>query len=394
MKTTTGGLLYLTFAVAVQSAVKNELFDYKWRFLRGDSPPPQRHAPGTYNCRSGALGAGEDLDSGIFTADDAEAHCDASPACVGFTYEGNKGSSEIAIELAEGSRAVQFPSPSPPAWDKNQVGSGGSYKVYFKSGGKINSDITWQSCIKLAPTEPAQCPPEIPFCQPSFDDSQWSSLNLPHDWSAQDLPSREEDTRAVVLGVRNGTWLFKTGDNASYSQQFLDESSWASVNVPHDWRDPPTSYTTPNSYAWYRRHITLTPNQAAAAKLGELTLALGTVGGWDEAFFDGKVIGTSGGSVDKLNCKDYLTYRKYALPVVNSSSSVNTHVIAVRVFSAGGEPGDGNGKPGGLVDTGSGDKREGPFDAGASHTHTCTQENHMGEYCYSSNMGYEYFIID
>jgi hypothetical protein len=38
-----------------QGALDNELFDYDWRFLRGDSPPSEVHGQAaTYECSSGA----------------------------------------------------------------------------------------------------------------------------------------------------------------------------------------------------------------------------------------------------------------------------------------------------------------------------------------------------
>jgi hypothetical protein len=145
------------------------------------------------------------------------------------------------------------------------------------------------------------------YCLPSYDDSHWRTLDLPHDWSIEDLPTRQEDGSTPVLEVRNGTWRFQPGDNPAYSQAGYNDSSWAQVSVPHDWRLPPTSYTQRNATAWYRRNVTVDDDALAAAARGSLRLALGAVSSQDDTYVNGHKVGSSGGS----SCQDFLAYRSY-----------------------------------------------------------------------------------
>eukprot|EP00051_Salpingoeca_urceolata_P020621 m.311632 g.311632 ORF g.311632 m.311632 type:complete len:1102 (-) comp19654_c1_seq4:111-3416(-) len=203
-----------------------------------------------------------------------------------------------------------------------------------------------------------------PFCMPSFDDKHWRTVDTPHDWSSEDLPSRENDTSTPVLTVRNGTWKFHTGDNASWSSPNVSDAGWSSITVPSDWRDHPISYDSTNAFGWFRREITVTGEQAALAQAGVLALSLGTVSATDETFLNGVKIGSTG-SMGKPQCRDYLQFRRYMVPPgVLVAGSRN--LLAVRVFSSGGPKSNPTSRPGGLFDSGAPDMRTGAFDAGAS----------------------------
>lgn len=234
-------------------------------------------------------------------------------------------------------------------------------------------------------------PPPSPFVDPAFDDSAWATREVPHDFSIEDLPPREADDNSPTLALRNGTWLFHRGDNSSFSDPGLDDSHWQQVQVPHDWRAPPTNYNASNAYGWYRRHFRASAAQLQAASLGRLQLALGTVAALDDTFINGHHIGSQGldataalhqpepalhgplsstsilqtntntnSTLESVSCEDYLVYRAYPVPA-NILHNASDNVVAVRVFSPGGAA-----APGGLYDASAPDARIGPFDAGSS----------------------------
>ncbi len=90
------------------------------------------------------------------------------------------------------------------------------------------------------------------FCEVNFDDSNWRGIETPHDWSIEDLPSRDDDTSTPVLTIRNGTWLFKRGgENQTWSATSFDDKHWSPVTVPGDWRVH-SNYTSPNAWGWVR----------------------------------------------------------------------------------------------------------------------------------------------
>jgi len=90
-----------------------------------------------------------------------------------------------------------------------------------------------------------------------------------------------------VLSVRNGTWRFHIGDDASWATPSFNDTAWPTVIVPHDWRLPPTSYTATNALGWYRRAFDVSPMQMAAATAGTLVFSLGTVAAGDETYING-----------------------------------------------------------------------------------------------------------
>jgi hypothetical protein len=114
--------------------------------------------------------------------------------------------------------------------------------------------------------------------------------------------------------LRNGTWLFHRGNATAYIQPNADESSFTSVIVPHDWRDPPLSYQDRNAFGTYRRHFSLTSSQIASLQAGTLRLALGTVSSADTTYLNGQSIGSTG-SVQHPGCHDFLAYRSYLVSV-------------------------------------------------------------------------------
>lgn len=89
-----------------------------------------------------------------------------------------------------------------------------------------------------------------------------------------------------------------------------DDSQWGTVSVPHDWRDPPLSYTATNAVGWYRREVAADPTMEAAAARGQLYLGLGTVSATDKTYLNGQLIGGQG-SDSGVKCTDYLTNRQY-----------------------------------------------------------------------------------
>lgn len=51
---------------------------------------------------------------------------------------------------------------------------------------------------------------------PAFDDSAWRTLDVPHDWSIEDLPPREAS--GPELSVVTGQWRFQKGDDSAWNK--------------------------------------------------------------------------------------------------------------------------------------------------------------------------------
>jgi len=112
-----------------------------------------------------------------------------------------------------------------------------------------------------------------PCAAPSYDDSEWRELSLPHDWSREDLPSRATDADFPVLDLRYGAWKLNAGDNDSWAEPAFDDSQWDAGAGGADWRSYSRAFGAINATGWYRQHVAasaVTPSLLA----GNLTLNL------------------------------------------------------------------------------------------------------------------------
>lgn len=184
---------------------------------------------------------------------------------------------------------------------------------------------------------------------PAFDDSQWRALDVPHDWSIEDLPLK---TNAVPqLEAVTGQWRFHEGDDASWKAREFKDSGWQSVALPDTWEHH-SDYTNNNVYGWFRRRVEIPSD----CKGKDFDLLLGRIDDVDEVWLNGERIGGTGSFPP-----DYRTAwdsdRRYRVPasLVRGDGS---DVLAVRVF-------DGNGN-GGICAAGMKTIRIGPFDPSKS----------------------------
>lgn len=190
---------------------------------------------------------------------------------------------------------------------------------------------------------------------PGFDDSAWRRLDVPHDWSIEDLPPTDDHT--PELHAAKGTWRFQKGDNPDWKAPQLDDSDWQEVVLPNIW-ERHSNYREDNVYGWFRRTIEI-PD---ALKGSDFILLLGRIDDVDEVWFNGRRIGGSG-SFPPAYQTAYDVERRYRVPasLVRGDGS---DVLAVRVFDSSGE--------GGIYAAGINSVRIGPFDPGQSQGGTST----------------------
>lgn len=185
--------------------------------------------------------------------------------------------------------------------------------------------------------------------RPEFDDSGWRILDVPHDWSIEDLPPLE--TTVPEYPAVRGLWRFHKGDHADWKNADWDDSDWQQVTLPDTWEHH-SDYTQDNVYGWYRRQLDI----PEPCKGRDFDLLLGRIDDVDEVWFNGYRLGGTGAFPP-----DYQTAwnieRRYRVPasLVRGDGS---DILAVRIF-------DGNGE-GGIYAGGAKTVRIGPFDTNQS----------------------------
>lgn len=183
--------------------------------------------------------------------------------------------------------------------------------------------------------------------QSDFNDNKWRSVNLPHDWSIEDLPNYVDEDEKVI-NLSEGRWKFIRGDNMAYKEYRAFEGNWDIVQVPANWQIYPLPEAEPH-WGWYRRSVNLSEED----RFKNISIQLGKIGDADELYFNGKLVGSSGqmppGFISAKN-ED----RVYLIP----PSAINyngRNVVALRVYSESGNGGILQKKPLRVI--------SGPFDS-------------------------------
>lgn len=184
---------------------------------------------------------------------------------------------------------------------------------------------------------------------PAFDDSAWRTLDVPHDWSIEDLPPREASGPA--LSVVTGQWRFQKGDDSAWKAPGLDDSQWSVVTLPDTW-ERHSEYTADDVYGWFRRRLEI----PAGLKGKDFDLLLGCIDDVDEAWLNGERIGGTGSFPPHFEIA-WDVPRRYRIPasLVRGDGS---DLLAVRVFDRNGN--------GGIYEAGAEAVRTGPFDTALS----------------------------
>lgn len=139
--------------------------------------------------------------------------------------------------------------------------------------------------------------------------------------------SCQERERRVNL---QGSWKFILGDGKKFARPEYDDSDWEKIYVPNSWQDE--GFDNYNGYAWYRKTF-----EIEFESKDILYLELGRIDDVDEVYFNGHLIGSTGGFPP-----DYFTAynygRRYLIPQEHINKN-GKNVIAVRVYDEGGEGG-------------------------------------------------------
>lgn len=122
-----------------------------------------------------------------------------------------------------------------------------------------------------------------------------------------------------------GTWKFRTGDSPDWKDRSLDDSRWADLIVPGYWETQ--GFPDYDGFAWYRKSVFIPSNY----RNEKLVLFLGKIDDIDEAYVNGKLVGSTGNMNNKDLGDHYQKLRGYYLSGDNLKYGKN-NLIAVRVY--------------------------------------------------------------
>ncbi len=126
-----------------------------------------------------------------------------------------------------------------------------------------------------------------------------------------------------------GEWNFRTGDKSEWSEKDYDDSHWEKIFVPGTWET--RGWTNYDGLAWYRLDFYLPENFDD----DKLVLVLGKIDDVDEAFINGKKVGSTGDIYNAMRYRNFgeewNQFRGYYIPKgILKPGEENT--IAVRVY--------------------------------------------------------------
>lgn len=136
-----------------------------------------------------------------------------------------------------------------------------------------------------------------------------------------------------------GYWKFSVGDNKEWSNEDFDDSDWDVIKAPATWESQ--GYDDYNGYAWYRKTFEWDDFRDIESPI---YLLLGNIDDVDEAYLNGKRLGSTGSFPPDLKV-NWRQRRAYRIPKeLLKSDEKNT--IAVRVYDYNGLGGMRSGKIG------------------------------------------------
>jgi beta-galactosidase len=160
--------------------------------------------------------------------------------------------------------------------------------------------------------------------KPAFDDGKWRQVDLPHDWSIEDLPPRDADPLFHMVTLVPGSWRFQWGDEAGWKERDFDDSAWRQVRAPETWAGYGGTVGDDRT-GWYRRRFQI-PETAAGKNV---LIALGRIRNFDDTYVDGQRVNQALSWEDvywsNVRVKDRVYLLRHGL------GAPGEHVIAVRV---------------------------------------------------------------
>jgi len=128
-------------------------------------------------------------------------------------------------------------------------------------------------------------------------------------------------------------WKFNTGDNSSWAWPQFDDSQWGTIEAGTGWENQ--GYGTYDGFAWYRQEVFIPENlKKIAEENGGLVLRLAKIDDSDVTYFNGQILGTTGGLPPDYE-SGYGDSRVYSIPVDRVSWG-EQNTIAIRVYDGGG----------------------------------------------------------
>ncbi|MDD5516120.1 MAG: acetylxylan esterase [Bacteroidales bacterium] len=131
-------------------------------------------------------------------------------------------------------------------------------------------------------------------------------------------------------------WKFRTGNDLQWALPDYDDSQWPEISPATSWENQ--GYPNYDGYGWYRKTFTLPEDiLKAVVHYGELMIRYDNADDSDALYFNGKIIGKTGGFPPEYS-SCYGTKRMYTVPLEYIRTD-EPNTIAIQVYDGGGDGG-------------------------------------------------------
>jgi beta-galactosidase len=162
-----------------------------------------------------------------------------------------------------------------------------------------------------------------------FKDKDWVDIDLPHDWSIEDLPEVKDDG-TLRINLVPGAWKYALGDLEAWKNLHEFDGNWDLITLPEAVNSRELNAPF---YSWYRKGVKI-PKMVKGKKIN---LNLGKIKDADQTYFNGVLIGSTGAMPPAFEGAAELP-RVYEIPehLINFDGK---NVVAIRVYSLDGQGG-------------------------------------------------------
>jgi hypothetical protein len=138
------------------------------------------------------------------------------------------------------------------------------------------------------------------------------------------------------VAVLDGPWQFHAGDDTAWASTTLDDSRWDKITADQPWgaQEGHQGYT---GFAWYRRHLTLTPAHGAGP---QFALLIRHIDDAYEIYWNGVLVGSNGRMPPHPAWYNDQAAQTFGLPIPLDATSDgvprpnDADVLAIRVWKA------------------------------------------------------------
>lgn len=144
--------------------------------------------------------------------------------------------------------------------------------------------------------------------------------------------NRTQNITPMVINT-DREWAFRTGDSIFWADPSFDDTGWKKILISENWENQ--GYPDYDGYGWYRQSVEIPVSfEKPIRENGGLIISYSNADDADEFYFNGRLVGSTGGLPPAYVSK-YGVSRRYIVPG-DWVKAGQKNQMAIRVYDGGG----------------------------------------------------------